>query len=139
MVLLLYCMPFAACYECRRCMAERHGGPRSTERVRARPEVGPEHEAESDSWLSTSEENDGRVRRWEPSGQLGCHPRAVRHTIPPLRVACTSNGPGGLIDIEPTVEANGNKPISPLSVAAELHCVSENELQLGRRFFAQTA
>jgi hypothetical protein len=25
-------------------------------------------------------------------------------------------------DIEPTVEANGNKPISPLSVAAELPC-----------------
>jgi hypothetical protein len=36
-------------------------------------------------------------------------------------------------DIELTVEANGNKPISPLSVAAELPCVSENELQLGRR------
>ena len=36
-------------------------------------------------------------------------------------------------DIEPTVEANGNKPISPLSVAAEPPCVSENELQLGRR------
>ena len=35
-------------------------------------------------------------------------------------------------DIELTVEANGNKPISPLSVAAELPCVSENELQLGR-------
>ena len=28
------------------------------------------------------------------------------------------------IDIVPTVEANGNKPISPLSVAAEPHCVS---------------
>ncbi len=39
---------------------------------------------------------------------------------------------GDVFDIVPTVEANGNEPISPLSVAAEPHCVSK-ELQLGRR------
>ena len=33
----------------------------------------------------------------------------------------------------PTVEANGNKPISFLSVAAEPHCASVDELQSGRR------
>jgi len=36
-------------------------------------------------------------------------------------------------DIVPTVEANGNEPISPLSVAAEPQCVSVKELHLGRR------
>jgi hypothetical protein len=39
---------------------------------------------------------------------------------------------GDEFDIVPTVEANGNEPISPLSIAAEPHCVSK-ELQLGRR------
>ena len=37
------------------------------------------------------------------------------------------------VDGVPMVEANGNKPISPLSVAAEPLCVSVKELQLGRR------
>jgi hypothetical protein len=41
----------------------------------------------------------------------------------------------GKVDIVPMVEANGSKPISPLSVAAEPHCVSIKELQLGRRSF----
>jgi hypothetical protein len=41
------------------------------------------------------------------------------HTVSPLRAARTFIGPGGFIDIEPTVAANGNTPISPLSVAAE--------------------
>jgi hypothetical protein len=35
-------------------------------------------------------------------------------------------------DIVPTVEANGNKPISPLSAPLN-HVVLINELQLGRR------
>ena len=39
------------------------------------------------------------------------------------------------VGIVPMVEANGSKPISPLSVAAEPHCVSIKELQLGRRAF----
>ena len=37
------------------------------------------------------------------------------------------------VDVVPMVEANGNKPISPLSVTAEPRCVSVKELQLGRR------
>ena len=37
------------------------------------------------------------------------------------------------VDEVPMVEANGNKPISPLSVTAEPLCVSVKELQLGRR------
>ena len=55
------------------------------------------------------------------------------HASPALRIVCASAGSEDQFDIEPTVEANGNKPISPLSVAAELLCVSENEQQLGRR------
>ena len=53
-------------------------------------------------------------------------PRAAR----PRALAVT-----GKVDIVPMVEANGSKPISPLSVAAEPHCVSIKELQLGRRSF----
>jgi hypothetical protein len=56
-----------------------------------------------------------------------------------LRVVSAFAGAAEEFDIEPTVEANGNKPISPLSVAAELPCVSENELQLGRRPPLQSA
>ena len=60
-------------------------------------------------------------RRW---GDLGRHtPRLPRGT------ALSEAG----FDMEPTVEANGDdKPISPLSVAAEPHCVSSG-LQSGRR------
>ena len=43
------------------------------------------------------------------------------------------------VGIVPMVEANGSKPISPLSVAAELHCVAIKELQLGRRAFNSPA
>jgi len=39
------------------------------------------------------------------------------------------------VDGVPMVEANGNKPISPLSVTAEPLCVSVKELQLGRRSY----
>ena len=42
------------------------------------------------------------------------------------------------VGMVPMVEANGSKPISPLSVAAEPHCVSIKELQLGRRAFNQS-
>jgi hypothetical protein len=45
----------------------------------------------------------------------------------------------GKVDMVPMVEANGNKPISPLSVAAEPHCVAIKELQLGRRSFNSPA
>jgi hypothetical protein len=43
------------------------------------------------------------------------------------------------VDMVPMVEANGNKPISPLSVAAEPRCVAIKELQLGRRSFNSPA
>ena len=43
------------------------------------------------------------------------------------------------VDVVPMVEANGSKPISPLSVAAEPHCVAIKELQLGRRSFNSPA
>ena len=46
---------------------------------------------------------------------------------------------GMTVGIVPMVEANGSKPISPLSVAAEPHCVSIKELQLGRRSFNSPA
>ncbi len=47
-----------------------------------------------------------------------CH---IRHTPRAPRGAALSEAG---FDVEPTVEANGDKPISPLSVAAEPHCVS---------------
>ena len=40
-------------------------------------------------------------------------------------------GSGDEIDVVPTVEANGNKPISPLSVAAEPRCVSVKNCSWG--------
>ena len=54
---------------------------------------------------------------------------AVRHERYDVRAAATE----WEVDMVTMVEANGNKPISPLSVAAEPHCVSIKELQLGRR------
>ena len=50
-----------------------------------------------------------------------------QHTVPLRHAPCHRHGCvvlGDEIDIVPTVEANGNKPISPLSVAAEPRCVS---------------
>ena len=46
---------------------------------------------------------------------------------------------GMTVGMVPMVEANGSKPISPLSVAAEPHCVAIKELQLGRRAFSHPA
>ena len=68
-------------------------------------------------------------------GRSGEGERGVRHGRRDLRALAVT----GKVDIVPMVEANGSKPISPLSVAAELPCVSENELQLGRRLSHQTA
>jgi hypothetical protein len=43
-------------------------------------------------------------------------------------------GTGHEVGVMPTVEANGNDPISPLSVAAEpALCLVSKERQLGRR------
>jgi hypothetical protein len=68
--------------------------------------------------------------------ERGEHP--VRHGRREVRVLAVD---GMEVDIAPMpmVEANGNKPISPLSVAAEPHCVSIKELQLGRRCLNSTA
>jgi len=46
---------------------------------------------------------------------------------------------GMTVGMVPMVEANGSKPISPLSVAAEPHCVAIKERQLGRRSFSSPA
>jgi hypothetical protein len=60
---------------------------------------------------------------------------SVRHGPRDLRALAVT----GKVDTVPMVEANGNKPISPLSVAAEPHCVAIKELQLGRRSFNSPA
>jgi hypothetical protein len=52
-----------------------------------------------------------RQRHAHPVCHWRRHPRALAVT-------------GMEVDIVPMVEANGSKPISPLSVAAEPHCVS---------------
>lgn len=66
---------------------------------------------------------------WKPKGDCDesrtegaehCH-----HTVPDHCEPCVSQGhavTGEEYHIVPTVEANGNKPISPLSVAAEPRC-----------------
>jgi hypothetical protein len=65
------------------------------------------------------------------STRFGTHQQAdaARHERLDVRAA----PPGTDVDIVAMVEANGNKPISPLSVTAEPRCVSVKELQLGRR------
>ena len=63
------------------------------------------------------------------------HAHSVRHgRRDPCARAVT-----GMVDMVPMVEANGSKPISPLSVSAEPHCVAIKELQLGRRAFSHPA
>jgi hypothetical protein len=63
------------------------------------------------------------------------HGDSVRHGRRDLRTLAVT----GKVDMVPMVEANGSKPISPLSVAAEPHSVSIKELQLGRRAFNDPA
>jgi hypothetical protein len=62
----------------------------------------------------------------------------VRHGPREMRVLAVADMRVDILPM-PIVEANGNKPISPLSVVAEPHCVSVKELQLGRRSFNSTA
>jgi hypothetical protein len=69
-------------------------------------------------------------------GERGEHP--VRHERRDMRMLAVAGMRGDIVPM-PMVEANGNKPISPLSVAAEPHCMSVKELQLGRRSFNSTA
>ena len=153
MVLLLYCssLPHAASAGLRG--DEDHGGLRSTVGLHS-PWVPwmhpgstaptewravPEHEADLKGRMETTEEMDERSLRDDPSGRFGRQHHDECHASPETRMPCAFVSPAEEFDIEPTVEANGNKPISPLSVAAELPCVSENELQLGRRLSHQTA
>ena len=82
---------------------------------------------------------EGRATRTGKKGDAACPFGSHRHRVVPVRHApCTRSDRAATAreyDIVPTVEANGSKPISPLSVAAEPHCVSVKELQLGRRAF----
>ena len=56
--------------------------------------------------------------------------RFLRQQVVVCRIDPTQRAPRGTalseadFEVEKTVEANGDKPISPLSVAAEPHCVS---------------
>ena len=130
-----------------------HGGLRSTVGLRSpwvpwmRPgptaptewRAVPEHEVDVKGRLEMTEVMDERSLRDDPSGQSGRQHHVECHTSPETRMRCAFVSPAEEFDIEPTVEANGNKPISPLSVAAEPRSVSENELQLGKRWTHHTA
>lgn len=93
----------------------------------------PEHETDVWERLMTTEETGEGAVRYDPPGRSGRQHGDECHTSPLPRIPRAFVGSVKEFDIEPTVEANGNKPISPLSVAAEPPCVSVNELQLGRR------
>jgi len=95
----------------------------------------PKHEAKLCEELKR---DCGRSGEGEPEYELSVsfgtrqqHADSVRHGRRDLRTLAVT----GKVDMVPMVEANGSKPISPLSVAAEPHCVSIKELQLGRRVF----
>ena len=71
---------------------------------------------------------------WIPAGRAPASGhRAVPKHEARLSVGLRRHDPRGLgdSDIVPKVEANGNKPISPLSVAAEPHCVSGKNCSWG--------
>ena len=159
MVLLLYCirLPRAASAGARVATTGLEwrvpgppGGPRSATawsprslRERVRPDVRLEtpprmsvgratasghravlkHEAScrEDEWGRNGENNEDR----EGSHR---HDMPWRHASDQCQVCAVS---GDEIDVVPTVEANGNKPISPLSVAAEPHCVSVKNCSWG--------
>ena len=81
--------------------------------------------------------NCGEREGWS-SAPLGTHRQHAEAACQARR--WVRAGPAGIaVDMVPMVEANGNKPISPLSVAAEPHCVAIKELQLGRRAFSHPA
>ena len=117
MVLLLYCirLPRAASVETQR-DGPSGGGPRSPVDLEA--PVVPQrrslvlHATNVWMWVERGSWMREAGRR---GGALGRHtPRLPRGT------ALSEAG----FEVEPTVEANGDKPISPLSVPAEPHCVS---------------
>jgi hypothetical protein len=100
----------------------------------------PKHEAKlceelkrDCGWSGEGERGEYELSAWFGTRQQ--HADSVRHgRRDPRTLAVT-----GKVDIVPMVEANGSKPISPLSVAAEPRCVAIKELQLGRRAFASPA
>ena len=76
-------------------------------------------ELERDSGNS-GESDRGELWSSAPLGTHRQHAEAVRQAWRDRRA-----GPAGIaVDMVPMVEANGNKPISPLSVTAEPRCVS---------------
>jgi hypothetical protein len=88
--------------------------------------VGEELERDSGN---SGERDKGEQWSSAPLGTHRQHAEAVRQARRWVRAE-----PAGIaVDMVPMVEANGNKPISPLSVTAEPRCVSVKELQLGRR------
>jgi hypothetical protein len=98
----------------------------------------PKHEAKLCEELerdggSNDEGERGEYELWFGARQPHAH--SVGHRRRDRRALAVT----GKVDMMPMVEANGNKPISPLSVAAEPHCVAIKELQLGRRSFNSPA
>ena len=97
----------------------------------------PKHEAKLCEELErdggSSGEGERELSVWLAARQQHAHP--VRHGPRDLRTLAVT----GKVDMVPMVEANGSKPISPLSVTAEPHCVSIKERQLGRRAFSRPA
>jgi hypothetical protein len=103
----------------------------------------PKHEAKLCEELErdcgrSGESEPGEQGLWVRFGTHQRHADPVRHGRREMRTLALA-GMGVDIVPMPMVEANGNKPISPLSVAAEPHCVSIKELQLGRRSLNITA
>ena len=98
----------------------------------------PKHEAKLCEELErdggSSGEGERELSVWLAARQQHAHP--VRHGRRDQRARAVTEMTVGIV---PMVEANGSKPISPLSVAAEPHCVSIKELQLGRRSFNSPA
>ena len=91
----------------------------------------PKHEAR----LSVERRRAAGRREDEGSARQRC-------TIPEHPDPCSMHGIDKTedeFDIVPTVEANGNKPISPLSVAAEPRCVSVKNCSWGGGHPSNTA
>lgn len=162
MVLLLYCngLPRAANAGARRAatglecrVRGPEGGPRSATgwsprslRERVRPEVRLETPPRMSAGRATASghravlkheakcwgDMDGRNDNGGVEAGEGSHQHIVRLRHGPRH--CDGRMVVGVdFDIVPTVQANGNKPISLLSVAAEPRVCVSKELQLGRR------
>ena len=96
----------------------------------------PKHEAKLCEELErdSGSRGEGEWSVWFAARQQRAH--SARHGRRDQRARAVTEMTVGIV---PMVEANGSKPISPLSVAAEPHCVAIKELQLGRRSFSSPA